>query len=595
MLKDKLNEEFIEDEMTEKKYYELCKKIFNSFHKESIHIDIEDTYILASNCFLNFFMGTGYFSKDELDNCPVVKTLIDDKGLYGFVLFSDLEVVVSPNYRPFVFSVVLFRQDAIQHVGIDIFNENYNFLNDSFIMQKVKKKIASKSENEIIRLMESLIRRRFIKKHDTKNAGKIQLISRKCAYRKYNSIISKELNICNQKYLIACRKFSMHIRYRIYIFCCIFGDKFYELTYSCPVLAYYIVHSLDITHINKVGNEKLKNVMNSYNTPYCARKLTTADCHYFIDIKIFHLFRMKEFQDIFNNYFPYNNKRLSKIFIKMLNSIIRKVGLFDDHENNLLLNNRVYISKNIVKSNDDRHNHVYKDFISSNNNNYIDFSDHFLEANRFHADFNNYYFLLNVKEDNNIEIIHIIRWFANNFKDIINYNKNVLNRKISNAIVLNDIIDFLMADNIDDGRKNLYSYIDCNFYNVLRMERRWSRANNLNHLYSSSQVDVETTFPEPEFGLWEYEEWKIEPIQNQKDLIEEAFEMQHCVSTYAKKILKGHSYIYSMKKNGERVATIELAGIHVSQARGYCNRTLNNKAISILNKWEKFLKTERVL
>ena len=578
VLKDEIVKEHVEDENVKERYCRMYDKMIDSLYKKKIYIDIKDLCVLSSEKLPHgerFEMSSNI---DEYDFSPI-KTLIDDKGVYGLIIFKKY-------LAKLIFRVALFRQDVIYYVGLDIFDKNIFFINNSLAMQKVNAKIISNLEERNLRLISDLILK-HLKNKGEKLVSKIAMrqrfsISKKYAYKEYNSIICKELNICNQKYLTACRKFPMHIRQRVYLCSCIFGERFYELTYSCPVLAYYIAYSLDFRYIHKVGSEKLKNVMELYNIPYCARKLTTADCNYFINRRMFHLFRMKKFQDIFNNYFPHDNKRLSKIFMKMLNNIVCHISMSDEHGNELH-KRRNSLSNKVIKLNDDISHYKYDELVITHN-----FDLHYVELGTdgcHSVNFYSYLYSLNVKENDNSDLISMIKWYAKNFKSIINYNKNVANRKLSSSLVLNDIMDFLLANNRDDNQINLYSYIDCNFNNVLYMERQWAQQN----ASKSSPVSDDTVFPEPNFGLWEYKKWTIEPIKNQKDLIEEAFEMRHCVNSYGEKVLRGESYIYSMKNDGKRVATIELSRKRIVQVRGHSNSDVDEKANFVINKWRKFL------
>ena len=67
----------------------------------------------------------------------------------------------------------------------------------------------------------------------------------------------------------------------------------------------------------------------------------------------------------------------------------------------------------------------------------------------------------------------------------------------------------------------------------------------------------------------------IVPLRSGAALIEEGTTMRHCVPSYMRDILSGGSCIYSIQKNGRRVATLELTSgygpVSIKQLKGPCN------------------------
>ncbi|MCB1542291.1 MAG: PcfJ domain-containing protein [Rhodoblastus sp.] len=72
--------------------------------------------------------------------------------------------------------------------------------------------------------------------------------------------------------------------------------------------------------------------------------------------------------------------------------------------------------------------------------------------------------------------------------------------------------------------------------------------------------------------------FEFAPLTRASDLRDEARAMRHCVAMYGDQIAGGHSRLYSVRRDGERVATLELAlqgaglPVSVAQILGPCNK-----------------------
>ncbi len=98
-------------------------------------------------------------------------------------------------------------------------------------------------------------------------------------------------------------------------------------------------------------------------------------------------------------------------------------------------------------------------------------------------------------------------------------------------------------------------------------------------------------------GTWELEGqhggkrqkfvWTINELMTSKDLHAEGKTMRHCVYSYAEDIQKGTSSIWSLRRNGARILTVEVwkGGKKVVQARGKCNRSPKKYELNVLGRW----------
>jgi hypothetical protein len=83
------------------------------------------------------------------------------------------------------------------------------------------------------------------------------------------------------------------------------------------------------------------------------------------------------------------------------------------------------------------------------------------------------------------------------------------------------------------------------------------------------------------------QEWTMREILHSSDLIDEGERMHHCVSCYATDIREKKSSIWSLRCEGVRGLTVEVANEArmVVQARGKCNRDPKPLELAILRRW----------
>jgi hypothetical protein len=84
-----------------------------------------------------------------------------------------------------------------------------------------------------------------------------------------------------------------------------------------------------------------------------------------------------------------------------------------------------------------------------------------------------------------------------------------------------------------------------------------------------------------------HQEWTVKEILHSGDLMEEGKHMRHCVSCYATDIKEGRSSIWSLRCDGARALTVEVANgmRRVVQARGKCNRNPKPLELGLLHRW----------
>jgi hypothetical protein len=98
-----------------------------------------------------------------------------------------------------------------------------------------------------------------------------------------------------------------------------------------------------------------------------------------------------------------------------------------------------------------------------------------------------------------------------------------------------------------------------------------------------------SAFPPPWYPAARLSDYEILPIEDADSLYREGTAMHHCVGTYGEGVQRGYLYIYSIRRNGERVATLALGCHHgqtwVEQIRGPCNSDPPEATVAAVVRW----------
>lgn len=101
-------------------------------------------------------------------------------------------------------------------------------------------------------------------------------------------------------------------------------------------------------------------------------------------------------------------------------------------------------------------------------------------------------------------------------------------------------------------------------------------------------VDYAPLWNEP-FELGDFE---VVPLRSGRELSQEGAAMHHCVGSYSREVRSGMSRIFSLRRDGRRVATVELGGIghgrpSLYQVRGPCNAMPGREVIEVARYLER--------
>lgn len=81
--------------------------------------------------------------------------------------------------------------------------------------------------------------------------------------------------------------------------------------------------------------------------------------------------------------------------------------------------------------------------------------------------------------------------------------------------------------------------------------------------------------------------WSLRELCSARELVDEGIAMNHCVALYAERCAVGSSAVFSLSRDGARVATVELAPHvrRVAQARGKNDRLCNESERAAIDRW----------
>lgn len=101
-------------------------------------------------------------------------------------------------------------------------------------------------------------------------------------------------------------------------------------------------------------------------------------------------------------------------------------------------------------------------------------------------------------------------------------------------------------------------------------------------------VDYAPLWNEP-FIIGEFE---IVPLRSGRDLHLEGVAMHHCVGSYSSDVRRGYSRIFSLRRYGRRIATVEIAGTKsgypsLAQVRGPCNARVEREITEVARRLER--------
>jgi PcfJ-like protein len=155
-------------------------------------------------------------------------------------------------------------------------------------------------------------------------------------------------------------------------------------------------------------------------------------------------------------------------------------------------------------------------------------------------------------------------------------------REVGNFLA--DIVDWARPDK-DAGREFITRPFtpSMSLKTVTALSAKWHEA------VANSLDGPNSAFPTPWYPAAKLGDYEIIPIEDAASLYREGIAMHHCIGTYAGRVQSRELCIYSVRRNGERVATLAL-GAHngrsyLEQIRGTCNTEPAKAIVTPVLRW----------
>jgi hypothetical protein len=118
---------------------------------------------------------------------------------------------------------------------------------------------------------------------------------------------------------------------------------------------------------------------------------------------------------------------------------------------------------------------------------------------------------------------------------------------------------------------------------VTRLSHDWHEA------VAANMSGPKYEFPEPWCPAGQSGEFDVIPISTSAELYREGNLLHHCVGSYHDLVHAGVSYLYSVRRDDVRVATLELhksgGGVAIGQVRGACNVLPPKQVVRAVERW----------
>jgi PcfJ-like protein len=155
-------------------------------------------------------------------------------------------------------------------------------------------------------------------------------------------------------------------------------------------------------------------------------------------------------------------------------------------------------------------------------------------------------------------------------------------REVGNFIA--DIVDWARPDK-DAGREFITRPFapSMSLKTVTALSAKWHEA------VANSLDGPNSAFPTPWYPAAKLGDYEIIPIEDAASLYREGTAMHHCIGVYHDQVQSGEPYVYSIRRNGDRVATLALGRhwgqTYAEQIRGHCNAEPAKATVAIVVRW----------
>jgi hypothetical protein len=160
--------------------------------------------------------------------------------------------------------------------------------------------------------------------------------------------------------------------------------------------------------------------------------------------------------------------------------------------------------------------------------------------------------------------------------------------------VIADLLDWVHANARSSGRQ----LITRPFTPAMGLKAATQASHDWHEAVANSEDSSDgQPLPPPWYPAATIGAFTIEPITTAGDLVREGYEMHHCAGGYADRVREGGTYVYSVRQDGKRVATVSLVHnryeaiirtqvrVSIEQVRGPCNTEPSKAVIACVRQW----------
>ena len=157
---------------------------------------------------------------------------------------------------------------------------------------------------------------------------------------------------------------------------------------------------------------------------------------------------------------------------------------------------------------------------------------------------------------------------------------------------ISDVSDWVHANTEGNGRQ----FVTRRFTPSMALRTAIQASHEWHEAVASHMDDAgDLALPPPWYPPATQGCFDIVPLTTSADLYREGHAMHHCVATYVDQVRQGTSYIFSVRSEGKRIATISLIcdgeTVLIQQLRGPCNAAPPKAVAAAVRQWLRAQRT----
>jgi hypothetical protein len=175
------------------------------------------------------------------------------------------------------------------------------------------------------------------------------------------------------------------------------------------------------------------------------------------------------------------------------------------------------------------------------------------------------------------------RWVARHVTEIPGRRLQQVGNTVS------DLLDWKLANT---GKKEGGQFVTRRFTSEMGLKAAVEASHEWHEAVASNMDSDGGSLPPPWYPAAKVGAFEIIPIETAAELVREGYALHHCVGTYADDVRAGACYVFSIRRDGEPVATLALVRDHdnngkqsIGQVRGPCNAEPPKAVMTAVHRW----------